>query len=171
MIAALLRERPKILFSVIFAIIAAGVGSYWVLPQLEDPVLGKRVGVISTVFPGADTQSIEQLVTNQIESRLTGVADVQRIRSNSRAGISNIVIELGDEITDVQPSWNRVRDAIENIDDELPDGCLDPQLDIFPLKAFASIVAIKSRDPQRLRSLVIPAKSFLSKSTPACFRQ
>ena len=148
MIARLLLQQPKILFSLILVIIVAGVGSYWVLPQLEDPVLGKRVGVVSTVFPGADTQSVEQLVTNRIEDRLRGVADVQRIRSNSRTAISNIVIELSDDITDVQPSWDRVRDAVEDVEDELPSGCLPAKLDVFPLKAFASIVAIKSRDPQ-----------------------
>ena len=150
MIARLLLQQPKILFSLILVIIVVGVGSYWVLPQLEDPVLGKRVGVVSTVFPGADTQSVEQLVTNRIEDRLRGVADVQRIRSNSRTAISNIVIELSDDITDVQPSWDRVRDAVEDVEDELPSGCLPPKLDVFPLKAFASIVAIKSRDPQRI---------------------
>lgn len=150
MIASWLRQRPKILFSLIFVIIAAGVGCYWVLPQLEDPVLGKRVGVISAVFPGADTQTVEQRVTLAIENRLTSVADVQRIRSNSRAGISNIVIELSDDITDVQPSWNRVRDAMEAVEDELPSGCLPPSLEIFPLKAFASIIAIKSRDPEKV---------------------
>ena len=150
MIASLLRDQPKILFSVILVIIALGIGSYWVLPQLEDPVLGKRVGVISTVFPGADTQSIEQLVTDRIENRLMGVPDVQRIRSNTRADISNIVIELSDDITDVQPSWSRVGDAIETVQDELPENCSAPKLDIFPLKAFASIVAIKSRDSRKV---------------------
>ena len=150
MIASLLREQPKILFSVILVIIAVGLGSYWVLPQLEDPVLGKRVGVISTIFPGADTQSIEQLVTNRIENRLMGVPDVQRIRSNTRAGISNIVIELSDDISDVQPGWNRVADAIETVQDELPENCFAPKLDVFPLKAFASIVAIKSRNSEKV---------------------
>ncbi len=150
MIANFLLQRPKILLSLIVFIIIAGASSYWVLPQLEDPVLGQRVGVVSTVFPGADTRSVEQLVTNRIEDRLTGVADVQRIRSNSRAGISNIVIELSDDITDVQPSWDRVRDVVEDVQDELPSGCLSPALDVFPLKAFASIVAVKSRDPQRI---------------------
>jgi len=155
MIAQLLLQRPKMLFTLILVIIVAGVSSYWVLPQLEDPVLGKRVGVVSTVFPGADTQSVEQLVTNRIENRLTNVFDVQRIRSNSRSGISNIVVELSDDITDVQPSWDRVREAIEVVQDELPDACLTPKLDVFPLKAFASIIAIKSRDPQRIGLNVI----------------
>jgi len=150
MIAHLLLQRPKILFSLILVIIVAGVSSYWVLPQLEDPVLGKRVGVISTIFPGADTQSVEQLVTNRLENRLRSVADVRRIRSNSRMGISNIVIELSDDVTDVHPSWDRVRDAMDDAQDELPDSCLASQLDVFPLKAFASIVAVKSRDPQRI---------------------
>ncbi len=150
MIALQLLQRPKILFALILVIGVAGVGSYWVLPQLEDPVLGKRVGVVSTVFPGADTRSVEQFVTKGIENRLTGIADVQLVRSNSRTGISNVVIELSDDITDVHRSWDRVRDAVEGVQDELPDGCLPSKLDVFPLKAFASIVAIKSRDPQRI---------------------
>lgn len=155
MIAELLRQRPKILIALIVVISVAGAGSYWVLPQLEDPVLGKRVGVISTIFPGADAQNVEQLVTRAVEQRLAGIADVERIRSNSRPGISNIIIELADEISDVQPSWNRVRDGLENVADELPASCRLPKLEIFPLKAFASIVALKSRDPQRIGLSVV----------------
>ena len=155
MIAIELLQRSKILFSLILVIVVTGVSSYWVLPQLEDPVLGKRVGVVSTIFPGADTQAVEQFVTNRIENRLTGVADVQRIRSNSRTAISNVVIELGADITDVNPSWDRVRAAVEDAQAELPEGCLSPKLDVFPLKAFASIVAIKSRDPERIGLSVV----------------
>ena len=155
MIAQFLRLRPKILFTVILVIIVAGVASYNVLPQLEDPVLGKRVGVISTIFPGADAETVEQLVTNKIEDLLSGVDDVQRIRSNSRTGISNIVIELADEVVDVDPVWDRVRDVVANADNELPQSCRDPELEIFPLKAFASIIAIKSRDQEKVGLSVV----------------
>ena len=62
MMARFLFENPRILFLTVCVIVGAGLSSIWVMPRLEDPILGKRVAVISTVFPGADARRVESLV-------------------------------------------------------------------------------------------------------------
>ena len=59
MISEFLYRNPRILFLIIAVISATGLSAYFVLPRLEDPVLGKRVAVISTVYPGADAERVE----------------------------------------------------------------------------------------------------------------
>ena len=52
MIAQFLYRNPRLLLLVIGVIAVAGFASFAVMPRLEDPVLGKRVAVVSVVFSG-----------------------------------------------------------------------------------------------------------------------
>ncbi len=147
MIAAFLFKNPQILLLTIVTIVVAGLTSFFLIPRLEDPVLGKRVAVISTVYPGADAQQVESLVTIPLEEQLGGISDIKRVRSNSRTGISNIVIELGDKVDDVDPVWSLVRNRLIDAGQSLPAASLQPELEVFPLKAFAAIIAVKPTQP------------------------
>ena len=145
MIAEYLFKTPRILILLLVAIAIAGVNSFLATPRLEDPVLGKRVGVISVAFPGSDVLQVESLITLPIEELLNGVPEIKQVRSNTRSGIANIVIELRDDVTEVDPVWVRIQNDVEGIRSELPESILTPQFEVFPLRAYAAIVAIKSR--------------------------
>jgi multidrug efflux pump subunit AcrB len=147
MIAQLLYHRPRIMILLISVILIAGCVSFVGMPRLEDPVLGRRVGVISTVYPGIDAAQMETRVTIPIEQQLESISQIKQVRSNSRAGISNIVIELADEVYDVAAIWSRVREAATTTPglQELPQTATPPDLDVFPLKAQAIILAVKPK--------------------------
>lgn len=142
MVAEYLYRNPRILLLAVAVIIVAGVSSWLVLPQLEDPVLGRRVGIVSTAYPGADAAQVESLVTRPLEEGLEGLADIRQVRSNSQTGISNIVVELQDDVTDVEPVWSIVRDRIADTQPSLPAQSLPSQLHVVPLKAFAALIAV-----------------------------
>ena len=143
MIAEFLYKNPRILVLTIATIVVSGLTSLFVMPRLEDPVLGRRVAVISTVYPGANANQVESLLTIPLEEQLTSIAEIKQVRSTSRTGISNIVLELKDEVSDVETVWSLVRNRLIDAGEKLPDLSLNPELDVFPLKAFASIVAVK----------------------------
>ena len=145
MIATFLYKNPRLLLLLIGTIVVAGLTSLMVMPRLEDPVLGKRVAVISTVFPGADARQVENLVTVPIEELLTSIAEIKQVRANCRTGISNVAVELKDDVYDVDRVWILLRSRIADIRAKLPESCFDPQLDVFPLKAYSAIVSIKSK--------------------------
>ena len=145
MIARFLHQNPLILFLVLCVIAVAGGTSYVSLPRLEDPVLGKRVAVISTVYPGADSRQVEALVTIPLEEKLQGIPEIKEVRSNCLSAISNTVIELHDHVEDPDNVWSIVRTSISDAQQDLPDGCLEPVFEVFSLKAYATIVALKWR--------------------------
>jgi multidrug efflux pump subunit AcrB len=145
-IADFLFKNPRLLLLAILVIVTAGLVSIFFLPRLEDPVLCRRVAVITTPLPGADARQVETLVTIPLEARLAEVTEIKKVRSNSRAGLSNIVIELKDGVVDVQPVWSRVRDQIQRTNNDLPGSATSPELEVFPLKAYSAIVAIRWRD-------------------------
>ncbi len=142
MIAAFLHRNPRLLVLTLLVILAAGLAAIWMLPRLEDPILSRRVAVISTVYPGADARQVESLVTIPLEQVLAGVPEIKQVRSNSGTSISNIVIELADEVSDVDPVWTRIREAMVLAAEEFPPHCQTPRLEVFPLKAFASILSL-----------------------------
>ncbi|MCR9119871.1 MAG: efflux RND transporter permease subunit, partial [bacterium] len=142
MIAVFLAKHPKLLLLSIAVIVATGLTSVFVIPRLEDPTLRKRVAVISTVYAGADAQQVESLVTIVLEEQLATISEIKQVRSNSRTNTSNIVIELNDSVNDTDAVWSTVRDRVKDTTTRLPESCGEPKLEIFPLKAFATIVAV-----------------------------
>lgn len=146
MIADFLYKNPRILFLTILVIVMAGLSSLFVMPRLEDPVLGRRVALVSTVFPGANPQRVESLVTIPMEQRLSGISQIKQVRSNSQAGISNIVVELQDQVEDVDSVWALVRNRLADANLDLPETAYQPELHIIPLKAYAAIISVQSTD-------------------------
>ena len=143
MMAAFLYRNPRLLILSLVVIIMAGSAAIWILPRLEDPILSQRVAVVSTIYPGANASQIESIITQPLEESLAGVAEIKQIRSNSSANISNIVIELADAVTDVDPVWSQVHEKILDAASAFPPGCQSSELEVFPLKAFASILALE----------------------------
>lgn len=154
-------QNPRLLIIAVFTIVASGVGAFWLLPRIEDPILKKRVGVVTTVFPGATASQMESLVAIPIEQTLESVRQVASVKSNCRANITTVVIELREDVTDVDAAWSVIRNEIVKLKDELPAASGEPELEIFPLKAFASIIALHSDEVDwgKLRSLAQEMKS------------
>lgn len=154
MISAWLYRNPRILYLLLGFLVIAGLGSFSVLPRLEDPVLSRRVAVVTTAFPGADAKTVESLISIPLEDALSEITQIETIRSSSRTGISNIVLELKDSISEVDPVWSRVRDRLEDSRQSLPEGAIDPDFEVFELKAFAAILGVTwkgSTDPDLIQ--------------------
>jgi multidrug efflux pump subunit AcrB len=139
--ARFFRDRRLIVLTLLLAI-ASGVSSLMVLPRMEDPLLKQRAAQITTIFPGADATRVEALVTEKIEDKLLDVPEIKRLRSQSRAGISFISIELGDEVTNTAPVWSSIRGKLEDSIGSLPAGALRPQFDELDIAAYAWIGAL-----------------------------
>ncbi len=147
MMALYLQRHPRILLLVLCVIVVSGGAAYFVMPHLEDPVLSRRVGIVATSYPGASPQQVESLVTIPLEQQLGSIAGIKQVRSTSQSGVSTVVIELEDRISDVEPVWSIVRSRISNAAPALPDACAAPALEVVPLKAYAAIIAIRAAQP------------------------
>ncbi len=141
--SSLFFRNPRLLLLTVSLILVAGLSSLFILPRMEDPVLSQRVALVNTVFPGADAARVEALVTDEIERSLRDIDEIKEVRSNSRASISTINIELADEVYEVDEVWSRVRDKIEEAELEFPAGVSEPEFRRLDMKAYALIVAIK----------------------------
>lgn len=143
MIASALHNHPRMLLLSVGMILVIGLSSYHVLPRMEDPVLRKRIGIVTTTLPGAGAERVESLVTAEVEATLEDIGEIKQLLSTSRSGVSNVVVELRDDVVDVEPVWSRVSDRLDDVVDRLPADAASPELERLPLKACAAIIAMR----------------------------
>ncbi len=133
----------RLLILTVSLIVVSGLSSFYVLPRMEDPILIERAAGVTTLFPGADAERVESLVTEKLEQGLQEIEEILELRSSSRAGISTITIELREDVFDVDTVWSKVRDKIDDVSRNFPAGVEEPEFEKMTLRAFALIVALK----------------------------
>lgn len=141
-LAARFYDDRRLTVLTLLLVMAAGLSSLAVLPRREDPLLRPRVAQVKTLFPGADAEKVEALVTDPIETKLREVSEIKKLRSQSRAGISFITIELLDEITEADRVWPEIRGKIEEAIAQLPAGAERPEFEALEISAYAWIAGI-----------------------------
>ena len=159
MISAYFIRNPQMIWLLLTVIVVAGVSSLSVMPRLEDPILKQRVGVVTVKLAGASAAEIESTVTVPVEQWLREFSEIQQVRSNTRANSTNLVIELADEINEPDEIWSAIDRKLQTKFSELPDSCGEPELTVFPLKAFAAIFAIVPNGNQNSLTQLAPLAS------------
>ena len=142
MITRYLFRHPQMVWLTVVALLVAGVSCLYVMPRLEDPVLKQRVGVITLTFVGADASEMETSVVIPVEEWLQEFSDIEKVRSNTRANVTNIVVELADRVSEPESVWSAIERKLQANSAQLPEGCTAPEFSVFPMKAFAAILAV-----------------------------
>ncbi len=116
------KYRPIVL-SVALLAMAWGTVTYFTIPRREDPEFTIRICVVSTSWPGAPAETIEELVTDKIEQNLTSIQEVKLTRSTTITGQSTIFVELEDNVppADIQNVWDKVRARVQLVPMPSPD--------------------------------------------------
>ena len=83
--------------------------------------------IVSISQPGAAPTEIETQITQRVESAVRSINGVQSISSSAREGSSQTVVEFQIGI-EVNAAVNEVKNAVDQIRSELPDGILEPQV-------------------------------------------
>ncbi len=147
-------NRPTTVI-IVFAL-AIGFGLYTsgniaidLYPEITPPVL-----LVITNYTGASPEDVEKTVTRPLESVLSNVGNIRKITSTSSAGSSTIQIEFTWG-TNMAEASNDVRDRLEFVRDNLPDGSTSPQIFKFD-PSMIPILQLKvsgNRTPEELRQI------------------
>ena len=122
----------------VVAMIFAGLGAYFDMPQQMDPGFTVRVVQIVTVFPGASSERVEELVTDPIEQSAKSLPELDFINSTSRQGVSIVEVNVREEFTNVRPIFDSLRRKIDEARPKLPQGVIGPTIndelgDTYPM--------------------------------------
>jgi len=140
-------RRPITTIMLFVAIIIIGFVSFQrlpidLLPEIEPPMIS-----VLTQYPGASAQDVEINVTKKIESGLSSITNLKKIRSTSIDNISVVVLEF-EYGTNLDEASNDIRSALEFTKRNLPQDALDPFIfkfstNIFPV-VFLAVTADES---------------------------
>lgn len=105
-----------------------GFTAYFQLGQDEDPPFTFRAMVVRTYWPGATAQQVAEQVTDKIERTLQEVPNADKIRSYSKPGESQIILEIKDSTraAEVANIWYTVRKKVGDMRYTLPQGVQGP---------------------------------------------
>ena len=115
---------PLVLF---FGLTLAGLVSFMRMDVNNMPDVAFPAVTVSVYQPGAAPSELETQVTQRVEAAVRAISGVDEITSVAREGESFSIVQF-DIGTPVDRAVNDVRNAIDQIRSQLPDGILEPQV-------------------------------------------
>jgi multidrug efflux pump subunit AcrB len=122
-----LEHRSLVWYFMIISAIA-GVLAYINLGREEDPSFTIKTMVIAAQWPGATVEDTARQVTDRIEKKLEELDSLDYTRSQTAPGRTVIYVNLKDTVKsrDVPGIWVRVRNMVNDIKREFPQGVVGP---------------------------------------------
>jgi multidrug efflux pump subunit AcrB len=118
--------RSRFTVTIMAGLLVFGIALYPNFPKREDPVVVIRTAVVSAQFSGMAPERMENLVAVPIERKIRELADVKDVRTLTTEGSLIVYVDLKDEVGNVNATWQRLRDKMDDVKVELPDGTLGP---------------------------------------------
>ncbi|MGN1046584.1 MAG: efflux RND transporter permease subunit, partial [Candidatus Cryptobacteroides sp.] len=89
------------------------------------PKFDANVVMVMSSYPGASAEDIETNLSKLLENSLNGVSDLKNISSRSKENVSVIFMEFNEGV-DIDVATNDVRDKLDLVNSQLPDGASVP---------------------------------------------
>ncbi len=142
--------RSTVIVVIFAALIFGGMYSYSslnyeLLPNFSVPVL-----TVSTVYPGAGPNEVENSITKKLEDAVSALENIKGINSTSQEGFSLVTIQLNPG-TDVNLALQDAQRKVNAVLSSLPDEAQTPSLGKFdisdmPIMTIGVTSDIKSTD-------------------------
>jgi len=137
--------RTSLVVAILLLALVWSLVSAFTMQRREDPGTTQRQTEIVTVWPGATSESVEQLVTKKIVDNVRGVAHIDHVEGTSRPGISVVEVVFDDAINSADQPLRDVRNKISDIASDLPRGIDGPTLVDDVWSTYPMIVGITAR--------------------------
>lgn len=120
-------RNPVVPIIFFLALTLAGIMSFRNMDVQNDPDIEFPVVVVSISQPGASPSEITTQITQKVESAIRSVQGVRNIDASASEGNTSVSaeFEIGD---DINAAVNEVKNAVDQIRADLPDGILEPQV-------------------------------------------
>jgi len=119
-------KNRLISYLVIAAAVIGGWLAYQNMPRFEDPEFTIRTAQVLTQYPGASPEEVAREVAEPLETAIQEMPEVKEIRSTSRAGFSEISVDIkyafSPSKSDLQIIWTKLRNKVNDAQGALPPG-------------------------------------------------
>ncbi len=125
-------KRPSLVIVVFTALTLLGLLSYFSLGYELLPKFSNNVVSISTIYPGASPNEVENTVTKKIEDAVSSMENIKKVNAVSYESLSVVTITLTDKAS-IDFSLNDAQRKVNAILADLPDDVKAPSLSKFSL--------------------------------------
>ncbi|MDH4411701.1 MAG: efflux RND transporter permease subunit [Rhizobium sp.] len=122
-----LKHKSLVWYFMILSTVA-GIMAYFNLGREEDPDFSIKTMLIQAQWPGASVDDMTSQVTDRIEKKLQELESLDYTKSINTPGQATIYVNLleNTKASDVKPTWVKVRNMINDIAPNLPQGVVGP---------------------------------------------
>jgi multidrug efflux pump len=122
-------RRPVLACVVSLMLLVLGLKAFYALPILEYPKTENAVVTITTVYYGADPETVAGFVTTPLENAIAQANGIDYLSSNSRSGTSTITANLVLNF-DPDKAITEITAKINSVLNQLPVGVQQPTLSV-----------------------------------------
>jgi multidrug efflux pump subunit AcrB len=119
-------DKTRFTILLMVSLVVAGLLSYQDFPKREDPEITIRNADVTVTFPGLPPERMEKLIAEQVERKIRSIKEVKDIETLLVTGRVKISVSLKDNIYDLDPIWQDLRDKMDEASRDLPDGASGP---------------------------------------------
>ncbi|NGQ96202.1 efflux RND transporter permease subunit [Brevibacillus sp. SYP-B805] len=158
MIEYIIRKR-KITLLFFAMVVLVGFLSFFQLPRQESPDIVVNIATVTTIYPGASPEKVEQTVTKKLEEKINELQGLKYISSTSSLGVSIIVVETQSDV-DPKQKWDELRKKVKDAEADLPDEAKQPIINDDLNRTFVQTFAVTADDREQLYTLRDMLKSW-----------
>jgi HAE1 family hydrophobic/amphiphilic exporter-1 len=118
-------RQPVFMTMVLIAGVVMGVFSYFRMPVDVYPNIEFPVVVITTIYPGANPNEVQDQVTKPLEEELVTISGIDTVQSTSSEGLSNIILQFDLDLSADKVS-EQVREKVNLLRNRLPTDIQEP---------------------------------------------
>jgi len=123
-IAELAIQKKVVSWAFVVLLIVGGIVAFENLGRLEDPEYTIKDALVTTYYPGASAQEVEEEVTETLETAIQQLSQLKRITSISKPGVSIITVTIQDKFGKkaLPQVWDELRRKVGDVQSKLPPG-------------------------------------------------
>jgi HAE1 family hydrophobic/amphiphilic exporter-1 len=118
-------RQPVFMTMLLIAGVVMGIFSYFRMPVDVYPNIEFPVVVVTTLYPGANPEEVQDQVTKPLEEELVTISGIDTVQSTSSEGLSNIILQFNLDLSADKVS-EQVREKVNLLRNRLPADIQDP---------------------------------------------
>ena len=138
-ITKLILRRPVSTFLAVLSLLFFGFIAFTTMKMELLPDMNFPYMIVSTVYPGASPEDIDELVSKPIEEEVSLLSDVEEVQSRSLENVSMVIIRYRYG-TNMDRAYNKLKKKLDVLKGNLPDDAEDPDYIEFDINAQAGMV-------------------------------
>jgi HAE1 family hydrophobic/amphiphilic exporter-1 len=118
-------SRPIFIFVLVITTVLIGLMSYSGMRKENNPEVNFGTVVVTTAYPGAGPEDVNQLITRKVEQAVSGVSGIREVQGQSQEGISVVTIQLELGVN-TETAVNDIRTKVDGILNSIPKDARKP---------------------------------------------